>query len=260
MRPGGLAAQPLGVIPGRDQQQGRGIGADAVEAEQAGGAGGHERDDEVIEPLELAVEELHAPAELPQRDADRVLGGVTGPGAQRRDRFGQRGRGEPGEPGPQVIRPGHDQRPGLVDRLGPLIAGAAFGDHQRPDRLHRAVPALRRPCCPAGLRGPRGADRVQRIRLALAVAVLAIRAVDLDDPDAGRGQVPGQPGAVAAGALDADQGEVPEPAQPAEQIGVPGRGGRELPHPQKAAERIQCGGHVHVGVGVHAAGDDACVF
>src|SRR5580704_19269704 len=80
VRPGGLAAQPLRVIPGRDQQQGRSVRADAVKAEQAGGAGGDERDDEVIEPVQLAVEELDAPAELAQRDADRVLGSITGPG------------------------------------------------------------------------------------------------------------------------------------------------------------------------------------
>ena len=77
---------------------------------------------------------------------------------------------------------------------------------------------------------------------------------------AGRGQVPGQARAVAAGALDADQGDVPEPGQPAQQAGVPGRGGRELPHPQQPAEGIQRGGDVHVRVGVHAAGDGACVF
>jgi hypothetical protein len=92
------------------------------------------------------------------------------------------------------------------------------------------------------------------------VPVLTVRAVDLDDPDAGRGQVPGQPSSVAAGALDADQGEVPEPAQPAEQAGVPGRGSRELPHAQQPAEGLERGGHVHAGVGVHAAGDGARVF
>ena len=47
-----------------------------------------------------------------------------------------------GEPGAQVFGAGHDQGPGLVDGLGPLGAGAALGDHQRPDRLHRAVAAL----------------------------------------------------------------------------------------------------------------------
>jgi hypothetical protein len=115
----------------------------------------------------------------------------------------------PGEPGPQGIRTGDDQCPGVVDRLGPLMAGAAPGHHQRPDRLHRAVPAFGRPRGPAALRGPRRADRIQRIGLAVAAPVLPVRAVHLDDPDAGRNQVPCQARAVAAGALDADQGDGP---------------------------------------------------
>ena len=45
----------------------------------------------------------------------------------------------------------------------------------------------------------------------------------------GRGEVPGQAGAVAAGALDADQAHGPEPAQPAQQAGVPGRAWRGTP-------------------------------
>ena len=102
VRPGGLAAQPLRVIPGRDQQQGRSVRADAVKAEQAGGAGGDERDDEVIEPVELAVEELHAPAQLPKRDPERVVRGVTRAGPQGSDRLGQRGSALPGEPGPHL--------------------------------------------------------------------------------------------------------------------------------------------------------------
>src|SRR5262249_39677006 len=81
--------------------------------------------------------------------------------------------------------------------------------------LHRAIPALRRAGRPAGLRSPRRADRIQRVGLARPVPVLPIGPVYLDDPDAGRGQVPGQARAVTAGALDADQGHLPEPAQPA---------------------------------------------
>ena len=134
----------------------------------------------------------------------------------------------PGEPGPQVIRAGQDQRTGLVDGLGPLVAGAALGDHQRPDRLHRPIASLGRPGRPAGLRGPRRADRVQRIGLAVAAAVLPVSPDCLHDPDPGRGHMPGQARTVAAGALDADQGDRPEPAQPPEQAGVPGSRGREL--------------------------------
>jgi hypothetical protein len=109
VRPGSLAAQPLRLISGRDEQQGCGVRTDAAEAEQARGAGGDERDDEVIEPVELAVGELDATAEFPQRDADRVTGGIARPGTQGRDRFGQAGRGAPGEPGPQVVGAGQDQ-------------------------------------------------------------------------------------------------------------------------------------------------------
>ena len=163
-----------------------------------------------------------------------------------------------GEPGPQVIGPGQDQGPGLVDRPGAFSCGAALGDHQRPDRLDGAVPALRRAAGPAGLGGPGGADGIQRVGLALPAAVLAVGAVHLDDPDAGRGDVAGQAGAVAAGPLDPDQADGPEPAQPAQQPGVAGRGGRELLDAEQPADGIQRGGDVHVGVGIHPAGDGAC--
>jgi hypothetical protein len=112
------------------------------------------------------------------------------------------------------IVPGDDQRPRLVDRLGPLGPGAAPGHHQRPDRLHRAIPALGHPGRPAGLRGPRRTDRIHRIGLALPVPVLPVGPVYPDDPDAGRGQVPGQARAVTAGALDAGQADGAEPGKP----------------------------------------------
>ena len=35
--------------------------------------GGYQRDDELVQALELAVQELRAPPQLPQRDADGVL-------------------------------------------------------------------------------------------------------------------------------------------------------------------------------------------
>ncbi len=143
----------------------------------------------------------------------------------------------PGEPGAQVIRPGQDQRPGLVDRLGPLGAGAALGDHHRADRLNSPVPAFRRAAGTAGLRGPGGIHRIQGIGFALP-AVLPVGTVHLDDPDTGRGDVTGQAGSVAAGPLDPDQAHRPEPAEPAQQAGVAGRGGRELPDAEQPADRV----------------------
>jgi hypothetical protein len=168
-------------------------------------------------------------------------------------------RGVPGEPGPQVIGAGHDQGPGLAAGLDPLGAGGAPGGHQRPDRLHLPVPALRRAGRPAGLSGPGGADRIQRIGLAPAAPVLPAGTVHLNDPDAGRGDVPGQPSAVTAGPFDADQAHRPEPAQPLHQAGIASRVRRELLDAEQPAEGIERGGDVHVGVGVHAAGDGACL-
>ena len=84
VRPGRLAAQPLRVVPGRDQEQGGGVGADTMQGEQPGGTSGDERGDELIQALELPVEELRAPAQFPQRDAGGVADNVAGPGPQRR--------------------------------------------------------------------------------------------------------------------------------------------------------------------------------
>ena len=55
-------------------------------------------DDELVQPLDLGGQELHAPTELPQRDAYRVVSGVTGAGPQGGDRLGGCGRAVPGAP------------------------------------------------------------------------------------------------------------------------------------------------------------------
>ena len=52
----------------------------------------------------------------------------------------------------------------------------------------------------------------------------------------------------------------PNPAQPAQQPGIPGRGGRELLDAEQPADRVERGRYVHVGMGVHAAGDGACLY
>jgi hypothetical protein len=63
--PGGLAAQPPGVIPGRDEQQRRRARAEPVHGEQARGAGSHQRDDELVQAAELAAGEPRAPPQFP---------------------------------------------------------------------------------------------------------------------------------------------------------------------------------------------------
>ena len=64
MRPGGLAAQSFRVVSGCDEQQRCGMGADPAAGEQAGGAGGDEGADELIEAFELAAGELRAASQL----------------------------------------------------------------------------------------------------------------------------------------------------------------------------------------------------
>jgi len=59
-----------------------------------------------------------------------VADGAAGPGAQRGQLSDQGCHGVPGEAGTQVLGPGQDQGPGLVDRLGAFGGGAALGDHE----------------------------------------------------------------------------------------------------------------------------------
>ena len=70
--------------------------------------GGDERDDELAEAPELAVEEGGAPSQLAQRDPGGVSDSGAGTGPQP-GQLGYQGRGGvAGEPGPQVIGAGQD--------------------------------------------------------------------------------------------------------------------------------------------------------
>jgi hypothetical protein len=55
-----------------------------------------------------------------------------------------------------------------------------------------------------------------------------------------------QPGAVTASPFDADQGDGPEPAQPAQQAGIASCGARELPDAEQPADGIQRGGDMGI--------------
>src|SRR5260370_35589007 len=89
-----------------------------------------QRDDELVQAGELAVQELGAAPQFAQRDAGGVADGTAGPGAERRQPGDQDRRRMPGEPGPRGITAGQDQGPGLVDGPLPASAAAAPADHQ----------------------------------------------------------------------------------------------------------------------------------
>ena len=50
------------MVPGGDQQQRGGVRADAVQGEQARRAGSDQRDDQLIQAVQLGVQELGAAA------------------------------------------------------------------------------------------------------------------------------------------------------------------------------------------------------
>jgi hypothetical protein len=85
---------------------------------------------------------------------------------------------------------------------------------------------------------------------------LPVRASDLDDVNALRSEVPSQRGAVAAGALDANDLHLPEAAEPPEHLPVAGRSGHERLRAQDPADLVERGRDMQVLVSVDAAGDD----
>jgi|SRR5712691_2000741 len=126
------------MVPGGDQELGGGVVADAVQGQQAGGAGGHERDDQLIEALELAVEELHAPRQalLGELRAGPAAhdAHLTGPVAcEAAARAASAGPGSASAPRPaqlkQVVHASADE----VD-----VRVVESGDHAMPERVDHA--------------------------------------------------------------------------------------------------------------------------
>lgn len=75
-------------------------------------------------------------------------------------------------------------------------------------------------------------------------ATLTVRSVDLHDHDSFAVQVPGEPGAVAAGALDAHQLDLTERSQPSQQAAIADRGGLEGLHTKQGTAVVQRSGDV----------------
>jgi hypothetical protein len=70
------------MVPSGDQEEWGGLGANAGQGEQAGRAGGHQGDDQIVGALHLVIEELGAPSQFPQGEPGGIAGRVAGPRAQ----------------------------------------------------------------------------------------------------------------------------------------------------------------------------------
>jgi hypothetical protein len=141
----------------------------------------------------------------------------------------------------QLGRGGVDHGVQLVGGRGTGLDGAAPGNAQQPDRLHRPALGLGGAGRLTSQHGPGGADRVGRVGLAVPAAMLAIRTRHLDHRHALGGEVAGQ-APPRAGALNTNGDDRTEGAQPAQQPPVASWCRREhlsAQHPLALREQLQ---------------------
>ena len=127
----------------------------------------------------------------------------------------------------QLIGSGVDHGVDLVGGLRAGLHGAAPSDAQQTDRLHSPSRRLRGAGCFAGLHGTSSSDRISGVGLTEAAATLPVRTHHLHDTHALSGEEPVQTGTPRPGAFDTDRVDVAETSQPAQQLAIPGLGGRE---------------------------------
>ena len=162
---------------------------------------------------------------------------------------------EPAQRHPQRVGRGNDQRLDLALGIGAGRHRGAAGHPQRAQRVDLPAAGLRDTAGPASLGSPRGGLGVDRIGLTLPTAGLPVRAIDLDQLHPCRLQKSSQASPINPATFNPDPHQLPERAQPGQQCGVTGRGGRELTVPQQPAGRVECGGGVGVFVRVDPTGD-----
>lgn len=167
----------------------------------------------------------------------------------------QAGAGQPGQCGGEQVRGGGVQAVQLVDRGGAGFLRAVAGHAEGADGFGGAGAGFRDAGGFAGEHSAGGADGVDRVGFAVPAAGAPVGPVDLDHGDRGGAEVPGQAGAVAAGALDTDVVQPAVAAEPGEHLLVTGEGGGELLVAEDTAGAVQGGGVVGTGVGVHTGGD-----
>ena len=213
--------------------------------------------DQGVELVDLHRQLLVAAGQRAQREHRRD-GGVPGRGP-----VGAAGRAirdqlavtEPAQRHPQRVGRGDDQRLDLALGIGAGRHRGTAGHPQRAQRVDLPAAGLRDTAGPAGQGSPRGGLGVDRVGLTLPAAGLTIRAVDLDQLHPCRLQKSSQASPIDPATFNPDPHQLPERAQPGQQCGVTGRGGRELTVPQQPAGRVERCGGVRVFVRVDPTGD-----
>lgn len=124
VREGCLGPEPVGVVPGGDQELGRGLGADSGQRDQLGGGLGDQWLELGVGVGDLLGEVLVAAGQAPQCDPDRV-GRVVG--VRARPGAGQLSDQPAGGKAPQLLADlsgrGDDEVADLVDGLSEGLDG-----------------------------------------------------------------------------------------------------------------------------------------
>ena len=157
--------------------------------------------------------------------------------------------------GTQLVGRGRDQRAHLIQRPGPVSAGAGAGNTQDADRFDVAVSSLRRAERVARERSSRCAHRVMRVGLPGPAASLPVRPIHLHDLHAALEKMTGQARAVAAGSFDTDHHDLTERREPLSELAIAVWCRRERRSSQQAAVVVQRGRDVHIEMGVDPTRD-----
>ena len=148
----------------------------------------------------------------------------------------------------------------LDQSLDPGLAGRALRHDENPDGLDGAVSGLGLAARPTTEGGPRCFDGIERVGLAAAATLLAIRSVDLYDVYAHPLEVTGQARSIGAGSFDADLGDAAEVLEPRHQGLVAGGIGGETLGAEQPTKRVQCGCDVDVAVRIDTTGNSTRSF
>ena len=258
---GRLAAHPVGVVAGRDEQRSGGVGADPASTEQRRVGLFAQCEQVCVESVDLSCERPVAACQRPQRclgrRVDSVGGGV---GAQSGARVDDGGGAKSAQPVFEVLGGGDDEAVDLVGGLGACLDRRSAGHRQHPDRLDGPVACFGLGVGVAVQRGACCGGGVDSVGLAPTAAGLAVGAVDLQHPCPASGETARQARPVGAGPLDADGLDGPVGLHPGEQMIIALRVGGERGRSQRPSQAVHDGGHMGVLVRVDPADDGGLIL